>query len=383
MAKKNLIKLETQVAGKFLVRKERNGRVISEWEFDNLITDYGLNLMGRPDPFTKNTFNATSDDNRFAREFLNRITFGTGTTPPEPTDTHLELEIQGTAIAYTSNKDFGENISHGLGAIDPNGLRGERGYYIWTRTEWHLEAGAGPFEFHEVGVGKNDAFTGHALWSRQLFKDEDGNVSPLVKEVEDDVFIAYELRVYPAVELATIGESFEIAGHTYKTRWFPWINNWGFDIIYPQSQSTTTNQQTGTRPPTMPTTYYFAGHNIDEFLAVPDDAVLQNMAVCTHRNWRPYEEGSREREMNLRWNRDSFNAGDVFGLAVPGIFSKAAAGPQWAVVFLPESEGAPVSLTKDDTQQMMFTITHRWRRKEDSPANGDPEEDSPANGDPD
>lgn len=153
--------------GRFLVDliHARTKDVVRHLEFDNLIVNAGLNHVA-----------------------LDRIDIsliycgvGTGTTAPVATDVDLEAPLVRT------NAD---------GDIDADGgVVAET--YGWIRhTKEFTEAQANG-NLTEVGMFRNSS--GAPMFCRQLFQDETGTPTTIVKTSEYRLRVAYEIRAYPVL----------------------------------------------------------------------------------------------------------------------------------------------------------------------------------------
>jgi hypothetical protein len=154
--------LKMGLKGKYTLRVTRPGvGVIRVLEFDNLITDLGLNGIGT---------NGTS--------WVNAVALGTGTATPAVGDT----AVSGTVVSTTTTNGFsGGAITTGTGR------------YGWNRWTRRFAQGAATGNWTEVGIGRNST----TLWSRALILDASDNPTTLTIIATDILDVDYELRVYP------------------------------------------------------------------------------------------------------------------------------------------------------------------------------------------
>lgn len=133
-------------------------RVVADW-FPNLITDLGMR----------------SHMVDSAGDLMSSCRVGSGSVPPEPTDTALAAPV-------------GNNSSDHSPAV---GFSNAHPYYGWRRLTYRFNAGVAAGNLSEVGV-----FGSAGMYSRALIKDSSGDpvtVTVLPDEVLD---VTYELRVY-------------------------------------------------------------------------------------------------------------------------------------------------------------------------------------------
>lgn len=166
--------LKLGLQGKYTLRVTRPGvGVIRVLEFDNIITDNGLDGIGT---------NGAS--------WGGSVSLGTGTSTPAASDTSLS----GTTLSTTTNNGFAN------GSITTGTNR-----YGWNRWTLRFAQGAAVGNWTEVGIGRSVS----NLWSRALILDGNNNPTTLTIIATDFLDVDYELRVYPsevdATGLRTIG----------------------------------------------------------------------------------------------------------------------------------------------------------------------------------
>lgn len=162
-----LIEPATRLRGRFFVDliHARTGDVVRHLEFDNLIVDAGLEAI-----------------------VTHRMDFmmfycgvGVGTTAPAVTDVNLELPLVRT------NSDGG---IVGTGGV----IATTYGFIRFTREFTEAQAND---NLTEVGMFR--FVSGAPMLCRQLFKDETGTPTTIVKTSEYRLRVAYEVRTYPVL----------------------------------------------------------------------------------------------------------------------------------------------------------------------------------------
>lgn len=153
--------MEAGVSGRFKF-EAINGltgerRVLADW-FENLILDQGLNRMG-------------------VGNIVSRIHVGSGSNPPQVTDTGLQSPLAETNLISGSATS---------GAVSPE--------YGWYRVTYRFNMGVAAGNISEVAAcwatGNASAF------SRALIKDGNGNPITLTVLPSDILDVTYELRCY-------------------------------------------------------------------------------------------------------------------------------------------------------------------------------------------
>lgn len=144
-------------------------------EFENMITDVGLNQMGIAD-------------------FRNICVVGTGSNVPVEVDTQLQTTTARTSTGAPS-------IPGATAQVSPP-------YYTQTNTGFRFAVGVAAGNLTEVGIGWSTGagLTDYTLWARALIKDEldaPTTVTVLSDEVLD---VYYAMRIYPP----TVDEEYSI-----------------------------------------------------------------------------------------------------------------------------------------------------------------------------
>lgn len=161
-------------------------RIKRKLEFNNLITNGGLDALASK-AFMSSGFGAT----RFCG-------VGTGSTAPANTDTTLVAEI----LPRAQNSGFSPPVTYTAGPPD---------YYEASDTYLFLESAANG-NLTEVGFFELD--TPSTLFSRQLFKDDLGTPTTIIKTSSDQLRITYKVRVYPPVA-DVVSSGVDISGSAY------------------------------------------------------------------------------------------------------------------------------------------------------------------------
>lgn len=173
------------VAGRFtLIARKLDGTQRKLAEFDNLVTDAGLNRMG-------------------VGNFRELCVVGTGSAVPAVTDTQLQ-----STTARTSSGAPSVPGSSTQTTTPP--------FWAQTNAGFRFGVGAAAGNLTEVGIGWSTGglLTDYQLWSRALIKDELGTpiaVTVLGDEVLD---VYYAMRIYPPATDAAY--TVTIAGEVYN-----------------------------------------------------------------------------------------------------------------------------------------------------------------------
>lgn len=125
-------------------------------EFDNLITDWGLNRLGT----------GGIGDGCYV---------GSGSTAPANGNTSLVALV-------ASNTTYSQNT----------GNSGAAPYYAWCRRSWRFGQGVAAGNISEVGVGP----ASNTLFSRALVKDSNGNPTTITVLSTEFLDVSYELRIF-------------------------------------------------------------------------------------------------------------------------------------------------------------------------------------------
>ena len=306
--------------GFFHIEKYRNGRKTYEGSFPNVITDWGLDTLG-----TQSIWALTQ-----------RCHLGTGSTPPQVSDVHLENSIL-TASGSSSH-----------GRVDPGGTPGNRGVYAWGRYTFTFSEGSGNHNFTEVGVGPE--WTSSPLWSRQLLRDQNGNPTTVTKLNDERLVVTYELRLYPYSEGVIDGGVQDILGQDFQTRFYLRWDRFGLSVTRAQGSSGVA----------------YRSHNLGSALFLPTNPTLDVITSWSSGiSWLSYVSGSHYRDVRITFSPERFNSQEVRGFAVPAFFSsrnstQSAIGWIWGL--LPVDEVSPNAIGKDQFETLRVTFRHSWGR---------------------
>lgn len=148
-------------------------------EFQNLITDNGLELM------------------KDGAHMIRYISVGSGSTAPAFTDTQLVARI----------------ATAGYGSAPAGGTYNSTDKYCDVTISIQFGQGAAAGNLSEVGIGAGS--TGLNLFSRSLIKDGAGNPTTITVLAIEFLTVTYTLRLY--FDTADTTGSFTIGGTTYNT----------------------------------------------------------------------------------------------------------------------------------------------------------------------
>lgn len=175
---------EIQLAGFFTIQAVRNGIVVNQASFPNLITNAGLELA------VKN-----STDSNVSTLPIEYAQFGLGTAAPVATHTNLTTPhgMFSGAGTIASRKKFtatGNEIVAG-DATTPLGYHAT----TWTFT---FAAGDVPMgDLGEIGIFWEDADgSGKKMWSKARIKNDAGVPTTFSVDGDETLYVRYELRKY-------------------------------------------------------------------------------------------------------------------------------------------------------------------------------------------
>lgn len=137
-------------------------------EFENLITDAGLDEIGLDTTYAK----------------INGAVVGTGTTTPANGDTGLAAYLAGTSTLQAGwSRAFQSSVAP---------------YYAYYRITYRFNTGVAAGNLTEVGIGGLQATIGptSTLFSRALILDGSGNPTTLTILSDEILDVTYELRFY-------------------------------------------------------------------------------------------------------------------------------------------------------------------------------------------
>lgn len=159
-----------EIRGHYILRKFRNGHLICEREFENLITDYGLERIG--------TYGSNLDN------LYSYCRVGVGTATPSFTDVQLANEVGTPKFRSNPNDRDGSNTTS-----EP--------YYAKSNMMFWFNAGQVVGNLTEVGVGGSAANT---LFSRALILDSLGNPTSFPIAADEELQVVYSIIHYPPAD---------------------------------------------------------------------------------------------------------------------------------------------------------------------------------------
>lgn len=295
------------VEGWFTLRAIKDGNVLRERTFKNLITDIGMDALGG-----------------YAGNAFRYVQVGLGTTPPTEADTNLANYLASFA-ASAAGHTYGNS-----------GTPGTSDFFAWTRVTATSAIGAlGNNNLTEIGVSSTAA-TGN-LFSRALIVD--GMGVPTVFPIADDEQLqsVYEIRLYPPVEdgLATVtvgASSFDTTTRPYR------VNSTGSWSIESYSSSYLSFGSSN----------YSNAHQITTSALTSVTGTLSSSSNSTGYANSGYTGGSYYR-----------NGTAVFGTSVVGSAFKTlvyqTGATQWQVGYSPD-------LAKTDIQELRLNQRVSWAR---------------------
>ena len=321
--KSNAIKLPPiGMGGRFKLEKFKgttlpNGEVIelagsrkTVAEFDNIITNQGLNELGT------RTIKGTSSVTYYCH-------VGSGNTAAAATDTGLQ-----TFVAST-NTYQSESTTAQVSASP---------YYISYAVTHRFGQGAAAGNLQEVGMGW--AATGTVLFSRALILDGVGAPTSITVLSDEYLDVTYEFRIYPPMGDATGTATIGGVSYDYIARAciVNNITNTGWYV-----------NRTGTGLSTTSTVY---DGNIGTVLQDPSGSTSISNSGSSPSYSNNSLQGSSISTFGL-------NEGNLAG-GVRSLKQFIGFGV-WQIQFNATVGGA--TIPKDATKTMSFTITHSWARK--------------------
>lgn len=310
------------ISGHFKLTAHRGdpNRPTKVLEFDNLITDAGLDMIGN------------------AVEGIARAVVGTGTNAPSTLDTTLQTQLAATATTTGSER-----------SDQPSSP-----YFGHSTVTFRFSQGAAAGNLTEVGVGRS---TGSPVpvFSRALILDGMGSPTTLTILSDEFLDVTYTYRIYPN-ESDVTGGTVVIAGVTY-------------DVTTRASQ--VTNDQEW-----LPGVSGMFGGMGSTSLGVPFISTRETQTLgaitsepsgtaggATSGVNAAYVNGTYFRDFTLSFSLgDSNFATGIGSLAITmgsALLSSGRAG-RWQMNF---SGPASAKIPKDNTKIMSMTFRHSWARR--------------------
>lgn len=175
--------------GRFTVEliDAKSGLIKRHLEFDNLITDAGLDYLGTGANYAMNTL------------INSYMAVGTGSVAPTNADTTLGAEVAASR----------SNSNGGIAEVNGSGPAYAYWYRKITRNFTETIANGNLTE-----LGLFTASTLGTMWCRQLFKDGTGTPTVIVKTNADQLRVTYEIRLYSPADVTI--NPFVISGANYS-----------------------------------------------------------------------------------------------------------------------------------------------------------------------
>lgn len=270
-------------------------------ESPNLVTDIGLDRMA-------------SNTGYLARCFV-----GSGSKPPEPSDTSVQSLV---ASASVDN----DNTSNGRTSTEP--------YYTWVRNSYVFPVGSAAGNLSEVCVGWSPS---SGVFSRALILDEQGAPTSITILPDEILIITYEFRMYPPTE--DFSGTVNIGGEDYN-----WTGR-ASDVLIPngwsqfrdgQNMEFNTNVQGNATA--------FSG-SLGSITGSPSGVSANRTSSVSV----PYVPGTQRRSIVAEWGISAAN----FGIKSVRIASRTTA---WQIEF-----DRPIPKTGDDV--LSLTMGYSWARR--------------------
>lgn len=166
----------------------RSGFIVRTLEFDNMITDAGLDYIA-------------SQTTLQARQYA---AMGTGGTTPSTSDTGLVAEISPSSTNRKSTTDTAYTSS----------------VYTAGPPDYHTRTCTYTFDFSQANgnlteIGLFSANSGGTMWTRQLLKDGGGSPTTITKTTDYQLIITYSIRMN--LLQSDVTSSITISGSSYAT----------------------------------------------------------------------------------------------------------------------------------------------------------------------
>ena len=173
------------LSGRYTIEKRNAaGDVVQALEFDNLITDAGLERWG-------------------TAGVIDRCYLGSGSATPAVTDTAMAMPL-----ANTTTKDTAPAATYDAA------VRSQTLY-----DKWRFAPGVGTGDVREVGVGWVSG-----LWSRALVLDSNGNPMTISKAADESLDVTYAITLqFPPSDVVGV-VNIKGADHTWTARPYQFSN---------------------------------------------------------------------------------------------------------------------------------------------------------------
>lgn len=304
---------KAELSGRFIFHKiqceEINGELVPTGqpekvaEFNNLITDLGLNEIGT----------------RAIDSAITVVQVGSGNAPPQNTDSGL-VNVIATSSTQQSSTFSAQT------ATAP--------FYAFRRRTVRFSAGAAAGNLSEVGVGWA---TGNNLFSRALILDALGNPTTITVLPTEVLDVTYEIRIYPPE--TDFSGSLVLNGVTYNvTARAAGVDN-GF--LWTTSRSGASSSTTQNRA--------YDG-NIADVLSSPSGTSAAGVT-----QFSSYANNSLRGEVNLFFDLDFGNIGGIRSVLLAVGFTG------WQFELSSQIDGTP--FPKDNQRDFTFGAVVGWGRR--------------------
>jgi len=284
-----------------LLKGGRGNSASSSVEVPNIITNYGLNAIGR--------------GNADLRYFC----LGRGNTPSRPEMTSLERYAAGSH--ETSSETISSNIS-----IKP----------YWVRREFYYRFPEGSLQgdFSEIGIGGRDAAqNGSNVFSRALIRDLNGDPTTITVLPDEWLDVHYFLTYYLPSE--DVVGSFVLNGNTH------------FYTVRPAELD---NQGTRWTPSNRPNSAVNRAFIYEGYIRTERETPLPPSEEVNVSNDK-YVQDSFSRTASVRVSPGKGN----FANGIAGLVFRTGMNSSYQIGFEPP-------IQKEDTQSLELIVKHSWGR---------------------
>ena len=284
-----------------------------EYEFDNLITNGGLERLG-------------TAGSGFVVDY---VQVGTGSTAPANTDSALANWLAGTR--RISGGGTGPTVTASYG--------GNPTYHTETTYTWEFDQGAAAGNLSEIGVGW--ASSG-SLFSRALIVDGSNNPTTITVQAIEFLTVTYKLRMYPPTADVTGTITLDGADYDYIIRpAYAGGSTWASQGRRAYASHTTSNSA-----------YSYTG-DIGAMTAGPSGTASALITTAAD----AYSAGSHKRTIGFDAGINAWNlAGGIRSVAVYVIGYGGENQMGWQCQFDPK-------IPKDNTKELSLTFDVSWARK--------------------
>lgn len=315
-----MIKIPGKMSGHYKLSKVKadsygepvEGTRVQLAEFDNLITNQGLDFIG---------------DNDW-RVAVQHCHVGSGSSTPQFTDVGLDSPIASVASLAA---DVGSEIS-----ASP--------YYMYAVYNRSFPAGAAEGNLSEIGMGWSS--DNISLFSRALIEDSGGNPTTITILSDEILEVTYELRVYISESISNGTVELDGVMYDYIAKAAnvanPSSNN-GWESPYAIKANDVPANTNGQR--------VYDGEIDSTILGVP----AGNSLEASSHDGQPYSAGDLIASAVLNWNINSGNLANGIRCMTAKV-----GWSYWQIRF--GAQGTDDPINKDNTQTLSFTVYHTWDR---------------------